>query len=147
MSLTVDLRSPVGDDLSREAERVHASPSEHAQILLSLIWSLRREHQDATSARMIREYLRARSLDPDQFVTAFDDLVNLLLKNRCNPSSIDENIGVGVIDLPPLEDMAQKLGRTRRVSGRGAAAHLKVSSEDVMREHREEVEKEEKGWS
>lgn len=146
MSLTVDLPPPLGDDLSREAEREHVSPAEHARILLSLIWSLRRDHQGAVSSRVIKGYLQSRELDPDLVVTVFDDLINLLLKNRCDTLSIDANYDRGVVELPPIEEMVQKAGRVRRLSARGLAAHLKVSSEDVAREHQEDIAREEKGW-
>ena len=146
MSLTVDLPPPLGDDLSREAERAHVPPAEHVRILLSLIWSLRRDHQDAVSAKVIKGYFRSRELDADLVVTVFDDLVTLLLKNRCDTLSIDANYDLGVIELPPIEEMVQKAGRVRRVSARGSAAHLGVSSEDMAREHQEDIDREEKGW-
>ena len=146
MSLVVDLPPPLGEDPSREAEGEHVSPAEHAQILLSLVWSLRRGHQDATSAKVIREFFRSRSLDPDLVVTAFEDLVILLLKNRCATVSIDKNYDNIAMELPPIEEIVQRIGRLRRPSARGSAAHLEVTSEDVAREHQEDIEREEKGW-
>ncbi len=146
MNLWVDLPNPVGDDLSREAEGDHVLPAEHARILLFLVWSLRKDHQDATSARAIKEYFRSRSLDPDLFVNVFEELVTLFLKSGCDTALIDANADLSVKELPPIEKLVQRTGQMRRPSAFGKYAHLGVSSEDVIREHQEDIEREERGW-
>lgn len=146
MYLSLELPSPLGDEMSREAERRHVSPSEYAEILLSLVRSLRKEHQVTASARAVTEFLRSRSLDADLVVSVFEELVTLLLKNRCDTVSIDENYQGIDVQLPPIEEIVQKAGRVRRTSGRGMFSHLEFSSEQHAREKQEDIAREERGW-
>ncbi len=146
MNLSVELPSPLGDEMSREAERQHVSPSEHAEILLSLVRSLRKEHQETASAKVVTEFLKSRSLDADLVVSVFEELVTLLLKNRCDTVSIDESYQGIDVQLPSIEEIVQKAGRVRRTSGRGSFSHIGISSEEYAKEKQEDIAREERGW-
>ena len=99
------------------------------------------------SAEAFKVFIRSRALDADLVVSVFEELVTLLLKNRCDTISIDESYDVMVTELPPIEVLVQRSGRVnRRPSAMGKYSHLGLSSDDMAREHQEDIAREEKGW-
>ena len=75
--------------------------------------------------------------------------VRALLREWRSPSahvSLDHDVEISVSEPPPSESLIQSMGRMNRVSALGKYAHIGLSTEMMMREKQEEIDREDGNW-
>ena len=121
MSLTLDLPTPLADELTREAKQKNVSPAEHATRLVGLAMALLKDGTDTPFRAEVKSFLIAHSVDAEHVAAVLGEL----------------------LDSPVIQTAGRQ---ARRPSAMGKYAHLGVTSEDVAREKQEDIAREEKGW-
>ena len=165
MSLVVELPTPLEEELTREANRVGRSPESLAALLLGLATTLRKDAQKTPFQQAVKMFLSSHAVDPDRLASTLEELRGLCSETTPVSASLDlkwsvENPGPtsdgstilqswrnAIVHQPSRETQISDDGRVaRRPSAMGKYSHFGVSSEDVMREHQEDIAREEKGW-
>lgn len=165
MALVVELPTPLEEELALEAQREGRSPESLAALLLGLATTLRKGAQKTPFQQAVKTFLSSHDVDPDRLASTLEELRGLCKETPPVSASLELRWAVEYPD-PGLDDSAilqswrnagvhRLPGETqtpdggpaaRRPSARGKYSHLGVSSEDVMREHQEDIAREEKGW-
>jgi hypothetical protein len=121
MSLTLELPTPLVEELTREAKQKSVSPEEHLTRLVEIVGALTKSGWETPLRAEVKLFLANHSVDADHVASVLSQL----------------------LDSP----LIQKDGRqARRTSARGKYAHLGISSEDFAREKQEEIDREDGKW-
>jgi hypothetical protein len=150
MGMTLELPPELGEELTRNAEREHTTPEEHAKLLLSLATALLSESRSTPFHKVLRVLISTRPLDADSFASVFDDLLSVCVMYKIDPLNLplDADFDLILRDTGPLESLIQRAGRLprRRPTAMGSCAHLGLSSDQFAKEKQEEIAREERGW-
>ena len=111
MSLTLELPTPLVEELTRAAKQRNVSPEEYVTRLVELVVALTQNGWDTPLRDEVKLFLSNRSVNADQVASVLGELV----------------------DSPLVPEAGRQ---ARRLSARGRYAHLGISSEDVARSKR-----------
>src|SRR5438093_57486 len=80
MSLKLEIPFPLDEELTADAEREGISAAERATLLLHLATALLNEKKSTPFREAVRGFLCHYSLNADQVVTVFEELVRLCVQ-------------------------------------------------------------------
>jgi hypothetical protein len=82
MSITLDLPSPIDEELTKEAQREGISEMEHAALLVCLAFALKQDEPPTPFRNAVKDFLFQNSLDAERVFDVFDELVRTCLSAR-----------------------------------------------------------------
>ncbi len=145
MTISLDLPTPLEEELAKEARSEGVSLSEQATFLLFLATEiLNRVSVTRPFREVVNSVLERHEIDPERFSSTFEEIKNLRTK-----ASSDE-LSTGRFDGNPLNHQTDVDPRpvarplSERQSILGKYAYLKLSTEDIMAEKRLEIEREDR---
>lgn len=133
ISLTLELPSPINEELTQDSQREGISETEHAALLVCLASAFKQDEPHSLFQKAVRDFLADHSLDAEQLGSVFEELVRACLavhdagrasagiqrqlsqwRNAAVHRPVDESHDAVMSDVSPRDTILQHYGRLMR---------------------------------